>query len=115
MTGDEIKAFRKSKNLTQEGLGEIVGVGKSSVANWENDHTSPSGSSLKTLEKLMSGEWAIVPLSSQEEELLDQGVERGGFKNREDYLLAGLTHLIRHHSFDLPTPAQESPRDQAAS
>jgi len=37
--GDRIKAERKAKNLTQEELGKLVGVGKSSVSQWESGLT----------------------------------------------------------------------------
>lgn len=36
---DRIKSERKAKGLTQEVLGKIVGVGKSSVSQWENGLT----------------------------------------------------------------------------
>ncbi len=32
---------RKAKNLTQEALGEIVGVSNQSVSKWENGATAP--------------------------------------------------------------------------
>lgn len=35
-TGDIIKKLRKNKNLTQEQLGEILGVQKSAIAKYEN-------------------------------------------------------------------------------
>ena len=37
--GDRIRATRKAKELTQEALAAIVGVGKSSVCQWENGTT----------------------------------------------------------------------------
>ena len=50
----------------------------------------------------MSGEWAIIPLTAQEEILLDDGVKRGGYSDREEYLFASLIHLIRNSKFDSP-------------
>ena len=106
MTGTEIKDFRTSKGLTQEQFGNIIGVGKSSVNNWEKGRAAPSGSSLLHLENLMSGEWAIIPLTAQEEILLDDGVKKGGYSDREEYLFASLTHLIRNANFDTPETPQ---------
>jgi SOS-response transcriptional repressor LexA len=37
--GDRIKTERKAKQLTQEELGKLVGVGKSSVSQWESGLT----------------------------------------------------------------------------
>lgn len=37
--GDRIKTERKAKRLTQEELGRLVGVGKSSVSQWESGLT----------------------------------------------------------------------------
>lgn len=37
--GDRIKSERKTKKLTQEELGKLVGVGKSSVSQWESGLT----------------------------------------------------------------------------
>ena len=35
MTGEELKSWRLTRNLTQEELGEILGVAKNSVFRWE--------------------------------------------------------------------------------
>jgi transcriptional regulator with XRE-family HTH domain len=35
MTGEELKSWRLKRNLTQEELGEILGVAKNSVFRWE--------------------------------------------------------------------------------
>ena len=37
--GERIKRLRKEKKLTQDQLGEILGVKKSAVAKWENGRT----------------------------------------------------------------------------
>lgn len=39
-TGDIIRDLRKSRGLTQEQLGDIVGVQKSAIAKYENNHVT---------------------------------------------------------------------------
>lgn len=34
--GDRIRFLRQSRNLTQEGMGEIVGVSGASISQWES-------------------------------------------------------------------------------
>lgn len=41
MFGDKLKELRKNKNMSQEELGEICGVAKQTVSNWENNITQP--------------------------------------------------------------------------
>jgi transcriptional regulator with XRE-family HTH domain len=37
MTGAELREQRKSLNLTQEELGEILGITSNTIARWERD------------------------------------------------------------------------------
>ncbi len=46
MLGKRIKQKRLEKNLTQEELGNIIGVSKVSVCNWEKDIKKPSSENL---------------------------------------------------------------------
>ena len=39
--GNRIAKYRKEKNLTQEGLAELVGVSAQAVSKWENDASCP--------------------------------------------------------------------------
>jgi putative transcriptional regulator len=47
----DIKSLRAKLGLTQEQLGEAVGVDQSTVSNWENGQT-PRGPALKLLNSL---------------------------------------------------------------
>ena len=38
---ERIASVRKAAGLTQEQLGELVGVSRQAVSKWENDQTSP--------------------------------------------------------------------------
>lgn len=42
MFGDKLKELRISKNLSQDELGEILGVRKSSISNWETNKATPT-------------------------------------------------------------------------
>ncbi len=39
--GNNIKKYRKEKNMTQEALAEYLGVSSQAVSRWENDTTYP--------------------------------------------------------------------------
>ena len=49
--GSFIQKCRKEKNLTQEELGEILGVSSKSVSRWENSVTMPDLSLITTIAK----------------------------------------------------------------
>lgn len=42
MLGDNIKKYRKENNISQEELGEKLGVSRQSISLWENNQTQPS-------------------------------------------------------------------------
>lgn len=44
-----IAKYRKAKNLTQEALGELIGVSNQAVSKWENGSSSPDISLIPTL------------------------------------------------------------------
>ena|GEM_PF-3189661 len=100
MTPAEIKTFRKSKGLTQSDLGRLCGVGKRSVSDWEAGKNKPSGGARLLLEEYMTGARCLVPLSADEEKLLDENVRKGGFASREAFLAASLIYLIKHGGFE---------------
>ena len=49
---DRIAAVRKAAGLTQEQLGELVGVTRQAVSKWETGTADPSTSNLLALAKL---------------------------------------------------------------
>ena len=51
--GESICKWRKTNNLSQEQLGEQVGVPRQTVSNWELDETSPNAEQLKALSKAL--------------------------------------------------------------
>ena len=91
MKSHEIKALRLEKNLSQEELGEVCGVGKTAVNKWEKGKTSPSGSALLWLQQLRHGIIVVSSFTELEVELMDRNVEAGGFSDRVDYLEKSLT------------------------
>lgn len=116
MTGPEIKALRLARKLTQDGLGELCGVTKASVSRWENDKDTPRGSAMKILSQLASGDLVVSQVSELEVKLLDQNVEVGNFRNKEDYLTASLKHLLMHGKFmDMEGPRLRVADDETPS
>lgn len=49
MFGDRLKELRKEQNLTQEEIGELCEVGKTTISNWENNITQPPFEIVKRL------------------------------------------------------------------
>jgi repressor LexA len=47
--GRHIRAFRKSKGLTQDQLGEIAGISGSAISQWESDDNEPT---MRALERI---------------------------------------------------------------
>lgn len=51
--GENILKLRKKQGLSQEQLGEKVGVTRQTISNWELDETSPNPEQLKLLSKVL--------------------------------------------------------------
>ena len=49
MFGDRLKELRKNNNISQEKLGELLGVSSNAIYSWEISRTQPS---LETINKL---------------------------------------------------------------
>lgn len=47
--GDRLKELRKEHNLTQEDIGNLCDVGKTTISNWENNITQPPFEIIKKL------------------------------------------------------------------
>jgi len=50
--GDNIRKYRKKKNLTQKELGDIVGISNTYLSDMEIGRTNPS---IKTLKRIAKG------------------------------------------------------------
>ena len=50
--GQRIQALRKEKGLSQEALGEALGVSRQAVSKWEQGRAAPSTANLLALAKL---------------------------------------------------------------
>ena len=53
--GNKILKLRKKMGFAQEQLGEIVGVTRQTISNWELGETAPNPSRLKCLSKVFRG------------------------------------------------------------
>ena len=51
MLGENILRLRKEANLSQETLGDIIGVTRQTISNWELEETAPNPEQLKLLSK----------------------------------------------------------------
>ena len=63
--GQRIKKARKEKGLTQEKLGELLGVTKGAVNNWERNSDEPTFKNVKNLSEVLGV--SIVSLISDED------------------------------------------------
>ena len=70
--GQRIQALRKEKGLSQEALGEALGVSRQAVSQWEADASLPELDKLVGLSRLFG-----LPLG----DLLQLEETRPGFKN----------------------------------
>lgn len=52
--GEKILEFRKKKGFSQEELGEMIGVTRQTISNWELGETSPNPDQLKLLSKYLN-------------------------------------------------------------
>ncbi|MEG1061433.1 MAG: helix-turn-helix transcriptional regulator [Oscillospiraceae bacterium] len=52
--GQNIRDYRKSRNLTQKQLGEILGVAQNTVAQWESDYSQPSITQLEKVAEALN-------------------------------------------------------------
>jgi DNA-binding transcriptional regulator YiaG len=91
----DIKHFRKQNGLNQQELGQLCGVGQSSVGRWESGGASPHGATLVLLQGLLDGTRNLTSLTSAEVSRLDEIVIRGGFETRESLLGACLLELLK--------------------
>ena len=53
MLGEKILKLRKKQGLSQEQLGEMVGVTRQTISNWELGETAPNPEQLKLLSKAL--------------------------------------------------------------
>ena len=51
MLGENILRLRKEANLSQEALGDIIGITRQTISNWELEETAPNPEQLKFLSK----------------------------------------------------------------
>lgn len=68
--GGRIQAFRKTAGLSQEALGEQLGVSRQAVSRWESDAAVPELEKLIAMSRLFGvtggGCWAWTPREEQD-------------------------------------------------
>lgn len=87
---------RKNKKYSQSELGELLGVSRQTISNWENGQSIPDVSSLKKLEQYLN-----IPL----DELLGQGTIREVIENsdgmKDDPIAKHLAKLTTFYALEL--------------
>ncbi len=53
LLGNNIRKYRKAKNLTQEALAELVGIGTANISYIENGKFSPSAETLEKMSEIL--------------------------------------------------------------
>lgn len=66
MLGDNIKKYRKENNISQEVLGEKLGVSRQSISLWENNQTQPSLENIVALANIFNISTDDLLLSTKE-------------------------------------------------
>jgi putative transcriptional regulator len=88
LSGSEIRFLRKEMDLTQEELGELVGLTGQQVARWEKDKSDISGSGELLLRVLYiqhtGGKGKIKELARKIRALDDRGDQKHLFKSTRD-------------------------------
>lgn len=76
MKSERIKELRKKHGLTQQKLGELVGVNKASISQWEQGEYAPSGDNLVALAKALgvSAHWLATGKGSPESSNVEPAV-----------------------------------------
>ena len=54
MLGEKIQKFRKMQKMSQEELGEVMGVTRQTISNWESGESAPNIMEAKKLANLLS-------------------------------------------------------------
>jgi transcriptional regulator with XRE-family HTH domain len=95
---DLIKAYRKENKLTQKELGKLCGVSKAAVSNWEKDLRKPNGSAQIALNRLLTKQDVLLPLSEVEIKLLDAVVAESGAEDRTQCLMCLLKTALHKNA-----------------
>ncbi len=89
--GDRLRELRKNKKISQEELGKLCGVGKTTISNWENNITEPPFETVKALAKYFN----VTPnylLNFNQDDLdkikrLKRACQEAGLMKGEDFTL----------------------------
>ncbi|WP_232090134.1 XRE family transcriptional regulator [Aeromonas caviae] len=89
MKSERIKELRKKHGLTQQKLGELVGVNKASISQWEQGEYAPSGDNLVALAKALgvSAHWLATGKGSPDPSvvLADEAHPTAGVDSSNDF------------------------------
>lgn len=96
MKSDRIRQTRMSRKLTQQQLGDRIGVTKATVSQWEKGDYSPSGQNLYNLAKALgvSAEWLLSGKGEPDKPLF-QNVESTA--RQDDHKVPVLSYVQAGH------------------
>ncbi|PQV51847.1 LexA family transcriptional regulator [Paraburkholderia sp. BL21I4N1] len=96
--GSRIRAKRKAKGLTLQQLGDVFGISRSSVSEWESDRSAPANDKLVRLAEVLS--------TSVEELLSDSGGKQPVITQSKTHISSTLNP---HHVAATDAPAGRLP------
>lgn len=73
VTAERLRQARKDKALSQQELGDRVGVTRGVIANWESDNYEPSASTLRRVSEALdvTTDWLLGLVDTQEQNLME--------------------------------------------
>lgn len=106
MYGEKIRQFRKEKGLSQQELGEMLGVSAVSVSKWERGQTQPDINTLRamadlfntTIDELCDRVPALVPGKQDKLTMVARAFRQLTDEEQEKYLAVG--RALFAHAFD---------------
>lgn len=106
MYGEKIRQFRKAKGLSQQELGEMLGVSAVSVSKWERGQTQPDINTLRamadlfntTIDELCDRVPALVPGKQDKLTMVARAFRQLTDEEQEKYLAVG--RALFAHAFD---------------
>lgn len=96
-TGRLIAKLRKEKDMTQQDLGELVGVGSRAVSKWERGITSPDISIINSLSKILgisTDELLDGEMNKIKHETNNQNINKNSKKHKKHLIIIPIIIVI---------------------
>lgn len=109
--GDKIYNLRKQKNITQEELGEMVGVSRQTVSQWEANIISPKADNLQKIIEVLDVDASYFFVSANKGEILIHE------KTEEDLVVSDIVEIANDRVDNVEYEQQQtlqSPKERKA-